>query len=60
MSAIFSICETLRSWLADNNVKGLDDVSMHAQMMRKMQEVEKNKVRIIEFTIFDKRKERQG
>merc|ERR1712238_406949 len=44
MSAIFSICETLRSWLADNNVKGLDDVSMHAQMMRKMQEVEKNKI----------------
>ncbi|KAL3809723.1 hypothetical protein ACHAXA_011318 [Cyclostephanos tholiformis] len=41
MPAIFSICEAVRSWLADNNVKGLDDASMHAQMMRKAKDAER-------------------
>ena len=31
-------------WLADNNVKGLDDASMYAQMMRKEKDAEKQKV----------------
>jgi hypothetical protein len=44
MPAIFAVCEAVRAWLAENNVKGLDDGSMHAQMMRKMQEKEKKKV----------------
>ena len=44
MPAIFAVCEAVRAWLADNNVKGLDDGSMHAQMMRKMKEKEKAKV----------------
>ena len=45
MPAIFTICEVLREWLADNNVKGLDDASMHAQMMRRSKEEEQKKVR---------------
>ena len=44
MPAIFAVCEAVRTWLADNNVKGLDDASMHAQMMRKAKEVERQKV----------------
>ena len=44
MPAIYAVCEAIRTWLADNNVKGLDDVSMHAQMMRKQMEAEKSKV----------------
>ena len=44
MPAIFAVCEAVRTWLADNNVKGLDDASMHAQMMRKAKEAERQKV----------------
>ena len=33
--------EALREWLAENNQKGLDDLSMHAQMLRKQQAKEK-------------------
>lgn len=43
--SIFAVAERLKEWLLDNNVKGLDDVSMHAQMMRKSQEAEAKKVR---------------
>jgi len=45
MVAIYAVCEAIRTWLVDNNVKGLDDVSMHAQMLRKQMEAEQNKVR---------------
>jgi hypothetical protein len=38
---IFAVVERLREWLADNNQKGLDDLSMHAQMIRKQQAKEK-------------------
>lgn len=44
MPAIYSVCEKIREWLADNNVKGLDDQSMHAQMLRKAREQELKKV----------------
>jgi RWD domain len=44
MPAIFALCEVLREWLSDNNVKGLDDASMHAQMMRRAKEEENKKV----------------
>jgi hypothetical protein len=44
MPAIFAVCEAVRSWLADNNVKGLDDASMHAQMMRKAKDAERREV----------------
>lgn len=40
MPAIYSVCEAIRAWLVDNNVKGLDDQSMHAQMMRRAREEE--------------------
>lgn len=43
--SIFAIAERLREWLVENNMKGLDDVSMHAQMMRKKKEEEKAQVR---------------
>lgn len=42
--SIFAITERIREWLVENNVKGLDDVSMHAQMMRKKALEEKAKV----------------
>jgi hypothetical protein len=44
MPAIYAICEVLREWLADHNTKGLDDASMHAQMIRRAQEEERKKV----------------
>ena len=47
MPAIFAICEAVREWLADNNVKGLDDASMYAQMMRKEKDAERQKVSCI-------------
>lgn len=43
--SLFAVTERLREWLLENNVKGLDDVSMHAQMMRKKQQEEKAQVR---------------
>ena len=45
MPGIYAVCEAIRTWLGDNNVKGLDDVSMHAQMLRKQMEEEQSKVR---------------
>lgn len=44
MPAIFAICEVLREWLSDHNTRGLDDASMHAQMMRRALEEERKKV----------------
>ena len=44
MPSIFSCCEAIREWLFDNNIKGQDDGSMYAQMMRKAKEAEKSKV----------------
>mmetsp|Transcript_25899 Transcript_25899/g.71305 ORF Transcript_25899/g.71305 Transcript_25899/m.71305 type:complete len:316 (+) Transcript_25899:104-1051(+) len=38
--SIFAIAERLREWLAENNRPGMDDISMHAQMMRKQREKE--------------------
>jgi hypothetical protein len=46
MPMIFTICEILREWLLDHNTKGLDDASMHAQMMRRAQEEERKKVSV--------------
>jgi len=46
LPSIFAISERLREWLAENNVKGMDDVSMYAQMMRREKEKEKVEVRI--------------
>ena len=36
--SIFAIVECIREWLINNNVKGLDDISMHAIMLRKEKE----------------------
>lgn len=44
MPAIYSVCEAMREWLVNNNVEGLDDQSMHAQMMRRAREEEQKKV----------------
>jgi hypothetical protein len=46
MPAVFAICEAVRTWLGDNNVKGLDDGSMHAQMMRRAMEEAKAKEKL--------------
>jgi len=51
MPAVFAVCEAVRNWLADNNVKGLDDASMHAQMMRKQKEAERQKVNILNIAV---------
>jgi hypothetical protein len=44
-ACIFAVVERLREWLAENNVTGLDDISMHAQMMRKQKDAVKADVR---------------
>lgn len=46
LPSIFAVCERLREWLAENNVKGMDDVSMYAQMLRREKEKEKETVRL--------------
>ena len=51
MPAVFAVCEAVINWLADNNVKGLDDASMHAQMMRKQKEAERQKVNILNIAV---------
>jgi hypothetical protein len=45
VACIFAVAERIREWLAENNVKGLDDISMYAQMMRKQKDEEKANVR---------------
>jgi hypothetical protein len=47
MPVIFAVGERLREWLAENNQKGMDDVSMYAQMIRREKEAEKQAVRLI-------------
>ncbi len=42
--SIYAITERVRDWLIENNTKGLDDISMHAQMIRKQLQEEKSKV----------------
>lgn len=37
--SIFVVAERIREWLTEHNYTGLDDLSMHAQMMRKQQAV---------------------
>lgn len=55
MPVIFAVCEAVRAWLVDNNVKGLDDASMHAQMMRKAKDAERQKVcRFLSLLLFAK------
>jgi RWD domain len=49
--SIFAVTERIREWLVENNIKGLDDVSMHAQMMRKKVLEEKAKVRSISWLV---------
>lgn len=44
MAAIFTVCEAVKAWLSENNVKGQDDGSMYAQMMRREKEVQKAKI----------------
>jgi hypothetical protein len=44
LPSIFAICERLREWLAENNAKGMDDVSMYAQMIRREKEKAKETV----------------
>ena len=44
LPSIFAVCEKLREWLIENNVKGMDDVSMYAQMMRREKEKERQEV----------------
>jgi RWD domain len=41
---VFAICERLREWLVENNQKGHDDISMHAQMLRRKAEQEKKQI----------------
>lgn len=57
MAAVFAVCEAVRAWLADNNVKGLDDASMHAQMMRKKKETERREAQAAQQFESQKKKE---
>lgn len=45
MVAVYAIAENLREWLCENNVKGLEDESMHAQMMRRTKDEERLKAK---------------
>jgi RWD domain len=38
MPCIYAVAERIREWLVENNVTGLDDISMHAIMLRKEKE----------------------
>mmetsp|Transcript_37066 Transcript_37066/g.88701 ORF Transcript_37066/g.88701 Transcript_37066/m.88701 type:complete len:291 (+) Transcript_37066:401-1273(+) len=50
MPVVFAVCERIKEWLVDNNVKGLDDASMYAQMMRKAKEKERKEAQaVVEF-----------
>ena len=51
LPSIYAVCEKLREWLAENNVKGMDDVSMYAQMMRREKEAEKQTVSSVSWDI---------
>jgi hypothetical protein len=55
MPVIFSVCERLREWLLENNVKGMDDLSMYAQMKRREKEEEKKSVRLPHVSICNSR-----
>ena len=47
MPVIYAVCERLREWLLENNVKGMDDQSMYAQMIKREKTKEKEAVRMI-------------
>jgi RWD domain len=51
--SIYAVTERVREWLIENNVKGLDDISMHAQMMRKKIQEAKLKVRPFVFAVHE-------
>lgn len=44
--SIFAVCERIREWLVENNQKGHDDVSMHAQMLRRDAEAKKKQEQV--------------
>jgi hypothetical protein len=50
--SIFAVAERLREWLLENNVKGLDDQSMHAQMMRKKLQESNQKAKQVAYPSF--------
>lgn len=39
LPAVYAIAEAIKDWLLEHNRPGLDDTSMHAQMMMRRQEV---------------------
>ena len=41
LPSCFAICEVLKAWLVEHNQKGHDDISMHAQMLRRKAEQER-------------------
>jgi hypothetical protein len=41
MPVMYAVCERLREWLLENNVKGMDDKSMYAQMIKREKEKER-------------------
>lgn len=45
MPALYAVCERLREWLLENNVTGMDDLSMYAQMMKREKDKERDEVR---------------
>lgn len=58
MAAIYAICEAVREWMVENNVKGQDDGSMYAQMMRRAKDVEKAKAQAEQK--FESQKKQEG
>jgi predicted nucleic acid-binding protein len=60
MPVVFAVCEAVKAWLMDHNQKGLDDTSMHAQMMRKKLEADKRTVRYMYICMTLERSKDQG
>jgi RWD domain len=46
MPVVYAVCERLREWLLENNVTGMDDLSMYAQMMKREKGKELEEVRV--------------
>jgi hypothetical protein len=58
MPLIFTICEAVRDWLSENNKKGLADDSSYAKMIRKAQDLAKDKV--LEQAAFERGEAKEG
>jgi hypothetical protein len=60
MPVLYAICERLKEWLLENNVKGMDDLSMYAQMVKREKEKEREGVCILFQVFHDPKKHKRS